>query len=298
MAVSSLHILQQGAVLKALGATALSSLMRGGKPGLMPSTPGDWIEATLPPRDPDLVRDYIRHTGGDVAAYKGTLPPHLFPQWGFGLAARTLLGLPYPLAKVMNAGCRLEIRAPLPANEPLQVKVRLESIDDDGKRAIITQRVVTGTKSAPEALLSDMRVFVPLGKRDPKDKPQAPRIRPTVPHDAKELAFFKLGADAGLDFAKLTGDFNPVHWIPTYARSFGFRNVILHGFGTMARAIEALNRRQFAGAVDRLASIEVRFTKPLVLPARVGVYVSQDNRLFVGDAKGGGAYLEGTLTIR
>lgn len=300
MSVSSLHILQQGAVLRALGQTAIASLFAP-KTSTPPTVPGEWIEAVLPPRDPDLVKDYIRHTGGDPSAYKGTLPPHLFPQWGFGLAAKTLVGLPYPLAKAMNGGCKLQINRPLPAKEPLQVRVRLESIDDDGKRAIITQRVITGTKSAPEALIADMRVFVPLGKREPKGASKsngAPKARPTVPLDVKELAFFKLSADAGLDFAKLTGDFNPVHWVPAYAKSFGFRNVILHGFGTMARAIEVVNRRQFAGAVDRLSSVEVRFTKPLVLPAKVGVYTTPDHKLYVGDAKGGGAYLEGQLTVR
>lgn len=306
MAVSSFHVLQQGAVLRALGATAFASLLS--KPGsAVPTTPGPWIEATLPPRDPELVRAYIKHVGGDPSAYKGTLPPHFFPQWGFGLAARTLVGIPYPLAKVMNAGCRLQIIAPIPSGEPLQVKVRLESIDDDGKRAILTQRVITGTKSAPEALFSDLRVFVPLGKKEPRDKGasghgaknSAPaKVRPTVPLDVKELAFIKLAADAGLDFAKLTGDFNPVHWVPAYAKSFGFRNVILHGFATMARALEAVHRGRMAGAVDRIATVDVRFTKPLVLPARVGVYLAADQRLFVGDAPGGGAYLEGQLTIR
>ena len=307
MAVSSFHVLQQGAVLRALGMTAFASLMS--KPGgAVPATPSPWIEATLPPRDPELVRAYIKHVGGDPSAYKGTLPPHFFPQWGFGLAARTLVGIPYPLAKVMNAGCRLEINGPIPSNEPLLVRVRLESIDDDGKRAILTQRVITGTKSAPDALVSDMRVFVPLGKKEPKGggngkgKPggngAVTKVRPTVPLDVKELAFLRLAADAGLDFAKLTGDFNPVHWVPAYAKSFGFRNVILHGFATMARALEAVNRGRMAGAVDRLATVDVRFTKPLVLPARVGVYLAADQRLFVGDAPGGGAYLEGQLTIR
>ena len=45
----------------------------------------------------------------------------------------------------MNAGCRIENRAPLPAGEPLEVRVRIESIDDDGRRAIIVQQMVTGT---------------------------------------------------------------------------------------------------------------------------------------------------------
>ena len=38
----------------------------------------------------------------------------------------------------------------------------------------------------------------------------------------------------------------------------------------------------------------MRFTRPLVLPARVGVYVRGD-KVWVGDAPGGGAYLEGTF---
>ena len=88
-----------------------------------------------------------------------------------------------------------------------------------------------------------------------------------------------------------------MHWVPAYAKAFGFRNTILHGFGTMARAIEGLNRGLFAGDVDALKEVHVRFTRPLVLPAKVGLYV-HDQQLFVGDAPGGPAYLTGTYTTR
>jgi len=73
--------------------------------------------------------------------------------------------------------------------------------------------------------------------------------------------------------------------------------VILHGFSTLARTIEALNRRVYAGDATRLESIDARFTRPLVLPATVGVYVN-GKTVTVGDAPGGGAYLEGTFTSR
>ena len=98
---------------------------------------------------------------------------------------------------------------------------------------------------------------------------------------------------AGLDFAKLTGDFNPIHWLAPYARASGFRAVILHGFSTFARSIEALNRSRFAGDPSKLTVIDARFSRPLVLPARVGIYVTNDGGIWVGDAPGGGAYLEG-----
>lgn len=290
MTVSTKHVLEQIPVLRTLGRVALSAVAKREPGGAAPVAPGPWIEATLPPRSAALVADYVRHVGGDPAAYKGIVPPHLFPQWGFPLAAQAIAAVPWPLTKVMNAGCRLEIRAPLPAGEPLLVKARLESIDANERRAILTQRIVTGTASAPEAIVADLHAFVPLGK---KEKGGAAEVRPVVPADAREIAFFAIGPGAGLDFAKLTGDFNPIHWVPAYARAAGFRSTILHGFATMARAIEAVQRRLFAGDARALRLVDVRFTRPLVLPADVGVYVRRDGGVWVGDAPGGGIYLEG-----
>jgi hypothetical protein len=48
----------------------------------------------------------------------------------------------------------------------------------------------------------------------------------------------------------------------------------------------------------QLAMIDAKLSRPLVLPARVGVYVSKDAGIWVGDAPGGGAYLEGRFETR
>ncbi|APR85319.1 Acyl dehydratase [Minicystis rosea] len=289
MTVPIRHLLSQGPVLRALGGVALSSLpgRRGRAPS--PSVPGPWIEAVLPPRSPALVRDYVQHVGGDLTAYAGRLPPHLFPQWAFPLAAKTLAGLPYPMTRVINAGCRIETRAPLPADEPLVVRARLEAIDDDGRRARITQRVVTGTRRVEEALVAEMHAYVPIGKGSGRGE----RTRKVVPADATAIASLDLDARAGLDFALLTGDFNPIHWVPLWARAAGFRSIILHGFATMARAFEAVVRSRLGGDPTRLSMFEARFVKPLVLPARVSVHASPAGGVWVGGAPGGDAHLEG-----
>ena len=321
MALPTKHIFQQGPVLASLSGTAWSALMQRferGAPRSVPSLPGPEIHATVPPLPADLVRDYVRHVGGDPAAYRGVLPAHLFPQWGFPLAARTLRGLPYPLAKVLNGGCRLEVFGDLPLGEPLEVSAQLVGIDDDGRRAVLQQRVVTGTRSAPALVVGHLFAVVPLGGGEPRKKPLStdrsggrPGGRPEgrsggrsggrtpvrVPEDASEVAYWRIRADAGLAFAMLTGDFNPVHWVKAYARAFGFRSTILHGFSTMARTIEGLNRGLFAGGTRRIASFDCRFTRPLVLPASVGLYV-RDHEVWVGDALGGPAYLAGSFTLR
>jgi acyl dehydratase len=312
MSVSTKHVLHQGPVIASLAHTAAMALRQrmGHMPSAAPTTPSRVIEATIKPRPRDLVRDYVRHVGGDPGAYKHVIPAHLFPQWGFPLAARCLENLPYPLVKVLNGGCRLQVDEQLPQGEPLHVRAWLEGIDDDGRRAVLHQRVVTGTASQPDAVTADLFAIVPLGgeKRSASTGNGAPsaapngngapkKDKPRVPVDAEELARWKIGADAGLDFAKLTGDFNPVHWIRPYAKAFGFRSTILHGFSTMARAIEGLNRNLFAGAIGAVRVFDCKFTRPLLLPARVGLYVD-DREVWVGDAPGGPAYLRGTFETR
>jgi hypothetical protein len=296
MGVSSRHILAQGPMLRTLGGGAVSiwRQRRGNIPTTKPAMPGPEIRTTVPPRSPALVRDYIRNVGGDPASYRGLVPPHLFPQWAFPVIARTLEGIPYPLARVLNGGCRFEINAPIPADRPLHVVARLEDIDDDGRRAVLHQRVITSTDAYENALVADLYAIVPLAR----GQNGARKERPRVPRGAHELAYFRIGAKAGLDFAKLTGDFNPIHWIPAAARASGFKNVILHGFGTLARTFEVLVRAKLAGDAGALAMIDVRFTRPLVLPASVGVFVTEDGQVFVGDAECGPAYLTGTYETR
>ncbi|MCB9690921.1 MAG: hypothetical protein H6736_03820 [Alphaproteobacteria bacterium] len=103
--------------------------------------------------------------------------------------------------------------------------------------------------------------------------------------------------DAGTDFAVLTGDVNPIHWIPAAARAAGFRSCILHGFSTMARSIETLNAARFAGDVHRLRAVDVTFTRPLLLPARPGVFIADDGGFSVGTQPGGPCFLQGSYEV-
>jgi hypothetical protein len=294
MPIPNRFILHQLPVIAAMGNTVLGAVLLKalGRTAPPPQLPGPELTATLPPRPRDLVRAYVRHVGGDPAGYRKRLPPHLFPQWGFALASRTSVGLDYPLEKIINAGCRIEVHEPLPDDEPLEVRARLEGIDDNGQRALFHYRIVTTTRSAPRGQTGHIFALVPLGKKKgPKKEP----VR--IPVDAREIAYHRLGPQAGLDFAKLTGDFNPVHWIRPYARAFGFQSTILHGFGTMARAWEGLVRGHLSGDPGAIAELDVKFSRPLTLPAKVGVYLAADQHVYVGDAPGARPHLEGTFQL-
>jgi acyl dehydratase len=240
------------------------------------------VTRTIAPIDPVLIRDYVTHVGGDPRAYQGTVPAHLFPYWGLGLAARTVPAA-YALHRVLNAGCTLEIRAPLPAGRPLEVRASLVEVEDDGRRAVLTQRVVTGTRDHRDAVVATIRTRVLHGPRGGR------ATRTEIPGDAVELARWRIGRDAGLHFAILTGDFNPIHWMKPAARAAGFSGPILHGFAMLARTIEGVVRARFAGDSTRVRVWDARFVRPLHLPADIGLF-SLGDHAWLGDAPGGAPY--------
>ena len=172
MRVPAHHVFNHGPVFGALARTVLSGLR--GSSGKVPEAselPTPAIYASVPPPPEGLVSDFVTHLGGDPRIYGHNLPPHLFPQWAFPLAARTLEGLPYPMLKVVNGGCRMEVRSPLPTGEVLTARACLQSIDDDGRRVVLSSRVVTGTVSEPDSLITDFYAIVPLPQ--PKGRLQA-----------------------------------------------------------------------------------------------------------------------------
>jgi len=296
MRVPFSHIRHQGPVLGALGRTVVNAALQrfgvGGEP--IESLPGPIHTAVVPPIDAKLVKDFVRWSGGEPSAWRDQVPPTLFPHWAFPVFSRCLKGIDYPIAKALNGGCRLEIKGRIPLDSPLYLAARLERIDDDGRRVVLHQRCVTSTESGEEVLVAHLQAIIPLGggKDAPKRKKKKPAV---VPNEARAVGDWRIPDSAGLEFACLTGDFNPIHWLSPYAKMAGFGHVILHGFGTLAGATERLRRTLWAGATDLPASLEVRFTRPLRLPAQVKVFV-HENHFFVGRAPGARAYLTGTFT--
>ena len=65
----------------------------------------------------------------------------------------------------------------------------------------------------------------------------------------------------------------------------------------MARALDGLERGLYAGATDRIRTIDVKFTRPLVLGrgVSVGLYLDrgEPGRFYLADAPGVRPYLTG-----
>ncbi|MCY4473119.1 MAG: MaoC/PaaZ C-terminal domain-containing protein [Kistimonas sp.] len=79
------------------------------------------------------------------------------------------------------------------------------------------------------------------------------------------LQSWKLPADLGRRYARVSGDRNPIHMWPLTARLFGFRRPIAHGLWSKARCLAALMEQ--TGPVP--LAVDVRFKTPAFLPGQV-----------------------------
>lgn len=240
-----------GTIGAMLGGAARSLL-----PGRRPGVTGAVITQTVRPPSPALLAAYRAWSG---ARDDGQLPPHLLcAKLTLPLVSQLTAQAPYPLLSVLNQGLRLRLNAPLPAGEALTLSGRLLDASDDGFRARIHSEVTVGTASAPAAVIVDAMAAVMLRPR-PDDAARAPAE--AVP-DHETVAHWQAAADEGQTFFWLTGDFNPIHTLPAFARHTRFRGCIMHGYGAFAQLYEGLVH---SGA--QIADIEVRFVRPLPLPS-------------------------------
>jgi acyl dehydratase len=71
-------------------------------------------------------------------------------------------------------------------------------------------------------------------------------------------------------YASVGGDHNPIHTNSIGAKLFGFPTVIAHGMFSAAAVLANIE-----GQLPDEVSYSVRFGKPVVLPARAGLYVER-----------------------
>jgi acyl dehydratase len=115
----------------------------------------------------------------------------------------------------------------------------------------------------------------------------------SLPADSPASAEWKLDGALGRRYGGVSGDRNPIHMHSLTAKPLGFPGAIAHGMWTKARALAQLESR-----LPESFEVEVRFRKPILLPARVEFASAEEGEeiLFaVRDAKKGTPHLDGRV---
>ena len=100
------------------------------------------------------------------------------------------------------------------------------------------------------------------------DRPAVrPPRPPKAPKDAAVLAEIPVSLHTAWDYARVSGDYNPIHLSERAARYFGLRGAIAHGMWSLARSLAAVP----APVPGPHSRIEAQFLTPVQLPARVAI---------------------------
>jgi acyl dehydratase len=84
------------------------------------------------------------------------------------------------------------------------------------------------------------------------------------------VATLQAPEDQGRRYARVAGDWNPIHQRAWLARRFGFDRAIVHGTWTLARALAAAGWPQ-----HEAFSLHGAFRKPVLLPATIAVWAQE-----------------------
>lgn len=258
--------------------------------------------------DPARVRAYARATAGDgIAAFRSpdsVAPPFYPATWELGLALEMFAGLenPLPLGPMVHVSTEMVWTRPIRPGEAVRCRVELERVER-ARRGLRLTVLARNWMGAGQLCCQGTSVFM-LRMRAPRDAgPRAPEpgSEPAEAHAPEggweELARWDLPAGAGRRYARVSGDYNPIHLWPWTARPFGFRAPILHGFATAARAAHAVIERRLRGDAAALRRMRIAFRAPLPLPSTAALLASDagpDRWFRVAAPSGDPVYAEGT----
>jgi acyl dehydratase len=239
--------------------------------------------------DPANVAEYAGVTGlrfGDAV-------PLTYP---FALTFPSVMslvsGFDFPFAAMGSVHVENQITQyrPIAVTDTVGVEVHAENLREHRKGLMVD--LVTDVSVGNEVAWHQVTTFLHQQKTSLSGEPKAePKKQQKLP---PPNAVLRITPGQIRHYASVGGDHNPIHTSSIGAKLFGFPTSIAHGMFTAA-AVLANIEGQFPDAVK----YSVRFGKPVLLPASVGLYterVSDGWELSLRNLSKGYPHLTGSIS--
>ena len=173
---------------------------------------------------------------------------------------------PFPLLGLVHLENHIRVLRPLGGLGPFTVSVQVQDLQPHDKG--VTFSLITQLHDQLGLLWEgDSRILCRALRLDGKTAERAAETTLTQ----TTLAHWRAPADIGRRYARIAGDYNPIHMFAATAKLFGFPRAIAHGLWNKGRALAELG----ACLPDAGYSVSVRFQKPVLLPAEVRLLASE-----------------------
>ncbi|WP_353942256.1 MaoC/PaaZ C-terminal domain-containing protein [Streptomyces sp. HUAS MG91] len=165
-------------------------------------------------------------------------------------------GVDVNLAHVLHGGQTIEVHRPIPVKGTATTTSRVAAVYDKTKAAVLVLRTEVADADGP-LWTADSQIFVRGeggfgGERGPSERLEIPDRAPdrTVDRPIRE--------DQALLY-RLSGDWNPLHADPEFAKLAGFDRPILHGLCSYGMTLKAVVDTALDGDVSRVTRYSTRF---------------------------------------
>lgn len=190
------------------------------------------------------------------------LPPTYPHVMAFALQMKLLTddGFPFPLQGLVHLHNRIRVLRPLGGLSSVRISVHVQNLLPHAKGA--TFDMITQVDDGLGLLWEETSTVLCRGAEVPGEAPVEvlPAQLPLV-----EARRWYAGNEAGRRYARVSGDYNPIHLSSATARVFGFPQAIAHGMWLMAMSMAALREHLPMAGYE----IAVQFHKPVRLPSEV-----------------------------
>src|SRR5262245_62344400 len=217
-----------------------------------------------PTNENDLALVYeMSGKGMKVLPSFGVLPAinMVFDQAKRGITAP---GLNFGLDRVLHGEQYTEVIRPLPTTGKLSTKAKVSNIFDKGKNALVVTEFTTYDENGDVLIKNELTTFVRGAGGWGGDRGPSADINVPPDRAPDKIVEYKTSDNQALLY-RLSGDWNPLHADPSFAKAFGFTRPILHGLCSFGFATRAVARAYAPDQDPRfIKSIKARFASTVM----------------------------------
>ena len=215
--------------------------------------------------DPTNVAEYAAVTG---LRFGDTVPLTYPFALTFSSVMSLVSGFDFPFAAMgsVHVENRITQYQPISVTDTVDVAVHAENLREHRKGLLVD--LVTDIKVGNDTAWHQVTTFLHQqrtslsGEPKPEQKKQAKLPPPNV--------VLRITPGQIRRYASVGGDHNPIHTSAIGAKLFGFPTAIAHGMFSAAAVLPNIE-----GQLPDAVEYEVRFGKPVLLPARAGLYIDR-----------------------
>ena len=215
------------------------------------------------PIDRTNVAEYAEVTG---LRYGDTVPLTYPFALTFPSVMSLVSGFDFPFAAMGSVHVENEItqHRPIRVTDTVNIAAHAENLREHRKGLLVD--VVTDVSVGNEVAWHQVTTFLHQQRTSLSDEPKTPpKKQPKLP---APKAILRISPGQIRRYASVGGDHNPIHTSSVGAKLFGFPTSIAHGMFSAAAVLANLE-----ASLPEAVTYSVRFGKPVLLPASVGLYV-------------------------